>query len=249
MNSTSKLLYGLIIGTPLLFGCASGEDGFSGLSGTSSSNIITDSNFSVAFSDFEPDVIELPAGTLAGAPTTTSFPASNIVSTTANVTTDITAIAGDRQNAKVTSGTVNIRVEWGLIDNSTCQLDSSGQCSVEWQSITNLAVLTDGGGNVDLVNNVTVWIMGEESFVDSNGNGTFDDGETFTDVDEPFLDINNNGVFDAGDLLIDIDNNNVHTPENGLYNRSSCQHSSLCSTTTRIPIYDQSYIFLGYDAS
>ena len=249
INATIKIIASTLISAPLLVACGSGEDAFTGTSG-SSSNVIAASNFSMAFEEFNPEVIELPNGTLGDPPVyINSFPRGSIQVTYANVTTDITGIAGDRENAKVNSGTIYFRVEWGLLDNPSCQITSNGQCSVSWQSITNLDILDDGLGNVDLYNNVTAWTMGEESFTDTNGNGYFDDGESFIDVDEPYLDINNNDIYDAGDILIDLDNNGIHTPADGLYNGSRCLHTSLCSSTTRIPIYYLSYIYLGYDGS
>ena len=39
--------------------------------------------------------------------------------------------------------------------------------------------------------------IGEESFTDTNGNGSFDNGEVFADLPERYLDENENGVRDT----------------------------------------------------
>ena len=46
------------------------------------------------------------------------------------------------------------------------------------------------------VNKVLAWTAGSESFVDLNGNGSYDPGEPFEDIGEPFIDANDNGLYD-----------------------------------------------------
>ncbi len=58
---------------------------------------------------------------------------------------------------------------------------------------------------------------GEESFVDLNNNGVYDDGEPFVDTTEPFVDNNDNGTWDAGELYIDTDGDGMWTGKNGVY--------------------------------
>ncbi len=218
MNNISKLLTSLIVGTPLLVGCASGEDGFSGTAGNSSSNIISANNFSVGVSETNPEVVELATGIRHG-----------------GVEVQVIARAGDRNQAIVTSGTVYFRTEYGLLTASSCQLDSTGTCSVTWISSIS-------GVPADNINTITAWTLGEESFVDLNGNGNFDDGDLFVaDIPEPYLDLTHDGrttTFDPGDVPIDLDGNNSHTPGDTLYNGAGCTHSSLCGATTRIYIFD-----------
>lgn len=55
---------------------------------------------------------------------------------------------------------------------------------------------------------VMAFALGEESFVDSNGNGTYDFGEPFVDLPEAFLDINEDGVFGNGDPASDDSRDN-----------------------------------------
>jgi hypothetical protein len=92
---------------------------------------------------------------------------------------------------------------------------------------------------------ILVTAIGEESFVDTNGNGLFDTGEAFEDLGEAFLDNNENGAFDGESLctptdadqagrdcasgleetFVDFDNDGNYTPGNGIYNGSLCPDS------------------------
>ena len=249
----------------LLTGCGSSEGGFTSAN-PSSTNIIWDFNFSIGFEKTKLDVLELPTGTLAGNPTIDFYgdllnaTPVNILGSYGQVSTKIIATAGDRLNAIVTKGTVHVYVQYGLIDKSTCTLTTTGQCSVTWTSITNLSYLTyqngtpftfatAGIGNVgyDLKNSVTIWVIGEETFFDTNGNGYFDDTEGFSDVDEPYVDINDNGIYEFGETIIDINLDGIHNTGDGFYNGTRCRHSTLCSPTTTTPLFFTSYIFLGFD--
>lgn len=58
------------------------------------------------------------------------------------------------------------------------------------------ATLVSGDAPASGIVSVLVTTIGEEAFVDTNGNGDRDPTETFTDLPEPFLDVNGNGRFD-----------------------------------------------------
>jgi hypothetical protein len=58
---------------------------------------------------------------------------------------------------------------------------------------------------------------GEEGFVDTNANGTFDPGEVFEDLPEPFVDANDNGTHDQGEAFIDTNANSQWDAENGAW--------------------------------
>jgi hypothetical protein len=226
MNSTIKTLYGLMAGAILIAGCASGEDGLSGLSGTSSTNIISTKHFTLTFSDLNPQVYDTVGGTIDN-----------------GVTVTVTATAGDRADAFVTSGTINFKTEVGLLSTESCALDSTGSCSATWTSSM------DGGDlPADFINTITAWTNGEESFLDMNGNGFFDDGDVFThDTGDPFLDLTHDGVnpvYDPGvdPLIISPD----YVAPDGLYTGSNCQHSSLCATTASKVLFDTNEMLLSY---
>ncbi|MCW9013820.1 MAG: hypothetical protein OQL06_08560 [Gammaproteobacteria bacterium] len=218
MNQQLKIITSLLL-TSVLAGCASSDDSPFGTGAASSStNIIADKNFSIFFDEPNPIVIDQDD---AGH---------------ADVEVTITIVAADRNNALVTGGTVHIRSQWGTLDANSCEI-SNGSCSVKWTSNGNFNFIPG-----DLLNSVTAYTLGEESFIDLNGNGYFDDGDGNTflrDLPEPFEDLNHDGVYTpATDVVIDVDNSGGHTPANGAYNGDGCAHSTLCGNETRIYILD-----------
>jgi len=148
------------------------------------------------------------------------------------VTAEVSVQIGDNNNQLITGErTIIFRTEWGLIDPSCVTVD--GGCSVTWRSGS------PGEMPANLLNNIVAYSLnGQETFLDVNGNGLFDDGDSFSDLDEPYVDIDESGVFDLGDLIIDTINGSdltgadtTHNNGDGLYNGPNCSHSSLCSTT------------------
>ena len=229
MNSTIKLLYALLISVPVLFGCASGDDAFSGTSGSSSSNIITDNNFAVFFDEPNPAVLD-DDGYHGG------------------VAVVISIQAADKDDLPVNGGTVYVKTEWGVLDANSCQL-VDGTCTVTWTSSSDFAFIPP-----DLYNAVTVYAQGEESFSDLDGDGSFSDGDIWLrDIPEPFLDLFDSitlvhdYMYTPGtDEIIDIDGDGLHTPADNLYNGSNCTHSSLCpiGTPSSIMLFDIGYMNL-----
>jgi len=57
---------------------------------------------------------------------------------------------------------------------------------------------------------VLAYALGEESFIDSNGNGLYDFGESFVDLPEAFLDKNEDSVFGNGDPNVDDSRNQAN---------------------------------------
>ena len=179
------------------------------------------------------------------------------------VTSQVSVQIGDNNNRVITGGRViQFRTEWGLIDPS-CTTDDSGRCSVRWISgspdtmpanfLNTIVAYSDGG---------------QESFADLNGNGIFDDGDTFgsgvyDDLEEPYINVDesgftntNNGfvsTFTTGDLVIDTINgrdltgtDTTHNPGDGLFNGPSCAHSTLCSTTrSTITVWEDGSLLLN----
>lgn len=60
---------------------------------------------------------------------------------------------------------------------------------------------------------------GQEGFVDTNGNGEYDAGESFAghDLAEPFVDVNDNNDYDSGEQFLDLDENGEWSPANGTW--------------------------------
>lgn len=78
--------------------------------------------------------------------------------------------------------------------------------------------------------------VGEESFEDKNGNGVFDDGDTFTDLPEAYRDDNENNARDGNEPFVDFNENGTYDAADGLYNGILCEDSTRCSSTTSIDV-------------
>ncbi|MBI5067842.1 MAG: hypothetical protein HZB56_06340 [Deltaproteobacteria bacterium] len=86
----------------------------------------------------------------------------------------------------------------------------------------------DGCGNgSNLVHNprdglvtIIATALGEEGFVDLNGNGQFDAGEPFIDMGEPYVDDNDNGRWDLGETFIDTNGNGTYDGPDGQWEAS-----------------------------
>lgn len=163
----------------------------------------------------------------------------------------ISIIASDRYNNPVSDGTtIAFFTELGQVQPS-CQT-VNGKCSAIWTSaeprdlgtLNSLYPRNLTTFNSDGITTVTAMVIGEESFIDSNSNGIFDDGDQFdliSDRGEAFEDYNQNydtdndgiadNAFDAGlDPFIDFNGNGVYDARDGKYTGLGCQHSSLCAS-------------------
>jgi hypothetical protein len=62
-----------------------------------------------------------------------------------------------------------------------------------------------------------------EGFVDANGDGKYNAGESFAgyDLAEPFVDINDNNEYDTGEQFIDLDENGEWSPANGTWDEET----------------------------
>ncbi len=166
---------------------------------------------------------------------TTGLPDQNSVSMAVEVhniegwildgTEDIVTVRlSDRFNNPVPDGTaVTVSTEGGKIFGSCTTMTNateSGFCTVNWisQNPRPTEKLPSRAGR----STIYMTTIGEESFVDVNGSGFFDDGDTFTDLSEPFLDENENGVFDSGEPFFDFNNDQVYTPGDGLFSGLLC---------------------------
>ncbi|MEH6588908.1 MAG: hypothetical protein V7746_01560 [Halioglobus sp.] len=137
------------------------------------------------------------------------------------VTTKLTVRMADKYNNPVADGTSAVfTTEYGSIEDTCSTL--GGACSVTWTSQSPrfptfgqemirtidspdyrcTAHSGSGGPCPDdmgeirgLRSAVTVYAIGEEFFIDQNGNGLYDEGETFENLPEAFSDNNEDRVF------------------------------------------------------
>ncbi len=115
------------------------------------------------------------------------------------VTTSVNVIASDRLGNPVPDGTaVNFIAEGGQIQPSCTT--AGGACSVTFSSANprpNLdsepSTFAVSAGRVT----VLAYALGEESFVDLNGNNKYDLGEPFNDLGDAFLDSNEDKIWDS----------------------------------------------------
>ena len=68
--------------------------------------------------------------------------------------------------------------------------------------------------------------IGEESFIDGNGNGAFDNLETFTDLAERYRDDNGSGAYDAGEFFYDFNNDGARNAVDGIFNGVLCNDTA-----------------------
>jgi len=186
------------------------------------------------------------------------------------ITRQINVRMADKFNNPVPDGTSAIfSTEYGSIEGS-CTL-TSGSCSVTWTSQEpRVPTFTDAvktindsdyscpshsassgpcpddlgeirGGRSTIV----VTALGEETFIDQNGNGLYDEGEPFQNLPEAFIDHNEDGVYtpaigancpnpptsvedcEAGgfeEIFADLNNNNIYdlNDDPAVYNGTLC---------------------------
>ena len=162
------------------------------------------------------------------------------------VAVKITAMVADHFNNPVPDGSaVYFTAEGGVID-SEC-LTKNGACTVEWRSSNP----RPSNGRVTIL----ATTLGEESFVDSTGDGFLNDSpDNYTDMAEAFLDKNENGIFDAGeDEVRDFNQNGQWDDKDGEYNGLLCKidenTENVCSSEKNIYVRDDIVLIMSGPAS
>lgn len=140
---------------------------------------------------------------------------------------EITVRLADRFGNPVPDGTpVSFWTEGGSVQ-AQCQTETraeeGGLCSVQLRSSNPRPI----DGRVT----VLATAIGEESFVDANGNGMYDAGESFVGVAEPWLDANENGAYDLGEMFYDFFPGDGYTPADALFNGVLCNADCADSRT------------------
>jgi len=109
------------------------------------------------------------------------------------ITTTAVVVASDRLGNPIPDGTaINFVSEGGQIQPSCATVN--GTCGVTFTTANPVPT----NGRVTVV----AYTLGEESFVDANGNNKYDSGESFTDLGDVFIDNNENGAWDSGEQSI-----------------------------------------------
>jgi hypothetical protein len=160
------------------------------------------------------------------------------------ITTGVTARLGDRFQNPVPDGTaVTFTAEGGNIQ-SQCTTATTptegGVCTVNYRSSNP----RPANGRVTLLAKA----IGEESFTDANGNGAFDNGETFADQAEPYRDDSEDVAYQTGEDFIDFNVNGIRDPADTIFNGVLCNDTSgRCgaATTRSTGIGQQNKIILS----
>ena len=138
---------------------------------------------------------------------------------------NVSVFMADLFNNPVPDGTaVAFTTEGGTIGGACTTV--SGSCGVTWSSSNPQP--SDG-----LVT-ILASALGHESFNDVNGNGRFDDGDSFTDISEAFRDDDFDAVHDALEPFLDLNGDGLFDTGDSLYNGPLCEHSTDCSTDSEL---------------
>ena len=258
INTLSVVLF-----CALLAGCTSGESPYGPQTASSttisSSNLIASAGLSLGV-ETTPTVFTLSGAgaTIDTAPIPldgwVTAACSDIDSIDGSQTATITVTARDNSNAPVSSGTIYFRSQWGSIYPTQCEI-VEGSCSVEWSAQTNIEKLASisnaecyiNNGVVDLLDSITAWTYGVESFTETNGDLILSVGESFINVEEPYLDRNDNNSFDNDDNVIDkLILNGTHDTGDTDYNGPECDavNRTDCAGAGLIPIFTKLYLKL-----
>jgi hypothetical protein len=153
------------------------------------------------------------------------------------VTVNVTVQAADYFNYPVPDGTaVSFTTEGGSIESSC--LTINGACSVTWLSQEPRPMEAGQIGRVTIL----AYIIGNESFFDSNDNGVYDDNDPlFTashpDLPEAWLDSDEDGVRDAAtEEFVDFNLSGTYNGQDGLYSGVLCQRTSDCADSSTLHV-------------
>jgi hypothetical protein len=142
------------------------------------------------------------------------------------VTDAVTVRLADRFNNPVPDGTaVTFRTEGGSITPQCTTI--GGACQVTWTSQAPRPI----HGRVSIL----AYAIGEESFVDKDGDGRFNHDDTFTDLGEPYEDDDEDGQYNASKVepFADYNKDGRRNGPDGGYEGLQCEKQ--CGPAGAIP--------------
>ena len=172
-----------------------------------------------------------------------------------NITTDVTVRLSDRYNNPVPDGTaVTLNAEGGQIGGScqtaTTPANGGGVCTVEFVSSNprDNPTIATGDGRVTIL----ATAIGEESFVDADSDGIFNNADSPLEIGEPFRDDNENGVADPAlnEIFADFNSNGLPDdpahPDYVNFNGLLCDSmTALCSPNETLFVSDSGVIVMS----
>lgn len=152
-----------------------------------------------------------------------------------NKVVQITALLADRFNNPIQDNTnISFTTELGAIEASCSTID--GGCSVNWRSQAPRGAA--GPGTNAGRTTILASVIGEESFVDNDGNGVYSELDgllvngAFEDIPEPYVDENEDGVRNTGagtsEPFKDFNDNGIYDTPDLKFNGVACIHPSEC---------------------
>jgi len=171
-------------------------------------------------------------------------------------TTDVTVRMSDRYNNPVPDGTaVTLNTEGGQIGGScqtvTTPSNGAGVCTVTFVSQDP----RDNGAGDGRVS-ILAFAIGEESFIDANADGIFNNADTPIEIGEPFRDDNENGIAEpaAGEFFADFNSNGIWDdatqPDYVNFNGLLCDSmTALCSANETLFVSDQGVVVMSAGAA
>lgn len=163
------------------------------------------------------------------------------------VPTTITIALADVFNNAVPDGTaVNFTTEGGRV-GTLASGAPVGSCTTV-NSTCTVTLVSQNPRPADGRVTVLAYAVGEESFIDTNGNGLADTGE-FANIGEAFRDDDFDGVRNAAEIYLEFNNNSAYdaAAADPLYNGSMCNTS--CSTRKTAHIFKNTeVVFSGSSA-
>ncbi|MBV8659915.1 MAG: Ig-like domain-containing protein [Burkholderiales bacterium] len=166
-------------------------------------------------------------------------------------TTNIIVHVSDRFGMPVPDGTaINFRTQGGIgvLRDPTSSTPVGGcltvasSCTVQLVSSGNRSVLSFKGRMALLA-----YAVGEDSFVDLNGNGYFDQGDIFPppgsyNSGEPFIDTSENGIYAGNGEFVDFNNNGVYDGPTTYYAGINCKYANRCASSSSRLVFQNVYI-------
>lgn len=153
------------------------------------------------------------------------------------VEVDVIVHASDRYNNPVPDGTtISFYTELGQIQPS-CKTEG-GTCTAKWYS---------SNPREDLGRSTVVAAaIGEETFIDTNGNGIFDDGDVIkTDIGEAYEDWDESAAYEFGEQFLDYNVNGVREAPDSLFTGLGCADSTRCASEELKHVFTSSVMVLA----
>lgn len=166
-----------------------------------------------------------------------------------NVENTITISLADHFNNPVPDGTaVTVVSNGGRIGNGT-----TGECKTV-NSTCSVSFFSQEPRPANGLVRITAYAIGEESFIDRNGNNAVDSTAEMVDINgvssdigEAYIDVDGNQVYTPGvDIPIDFNGNGVYDGPDGQYNGTLCVSGfSGCSSRRFTHVYGMTSIVLS----